>query len=78
MSVKEEHIMKVSYKGVAGDLVKLEKTDPMLWVRADGTAGSSQRYDLVVYDSEKDAAISFANVNLADVKFRGGEVSFSG
>lgn len=66
--------MKVSYNGVTGELVKLEKksTDYHIPPGAYIT-----EYSLSIYDSEKRATTTFEGVNLEDVKFMGGAVSFS-
>lgn len=67
---KEEPTMKVSYRGVEGELMKLErKSQPML---------ERYFYDLSIYDSENQVTHSFTNVMLEDVKFLGGVVSFGG
>lgn len=57
--------MQVSYNGFTGELVKLEKS-----------FCNTKAYDLSIYDSEKQVAHSFTGVNLEDVKFLGGAVSF--
>lgn len=60
--------MRVSYNGFTGELVKLEKKfDPY---------GGGTVYDLSIYDSEKQVTHSFTGVQLEDVKFLGGVVSF--
>lgn len=56
--------MQVSYNGFTGELVKLERHTVYCY------------YDLSIYDSEKQVTHSFTGVNLEDVKFLGGEVSF--
>lgn len=64
---KEATTMRVTYNGFTGELVKLEKT----FCRP-------QSYDLSIYDSEKQATISFTGVKLEDVKFLSGAVTFGG
>lgn len=59
--------MQVTYNGFTGELVNLEKT-----------FCKPQSYDLSIYDSEKQDTISFTGVNLEDVKFSGGAVTFGG
>lgn len=61
--------MKVSYNGFTGELVKLEQ-------KRMGFANEIVVYDLSIYDSEKNATISFDDVKLEDVKFLGVEVLF--
>ena len=57
--------VKVTYKGFTGELGKLERTHY-----------GDCRYSLSIYDSEKNVTHSFTGVNLEDVKFLGGLVSF--
>ena len=64
---KEDATMQVTYDGFTGELVKLEKT----FCRP-------QSYNLAIYDSEKQATISFTGVKLEDVKFLSGAVTFGG
>lgn len=61
--------MKVSYNGFTGELVKLER---------DFNIINCRKYILVIRDGEKAANISFDRVNIEDVKFIGGAVSFGG
>ncbi len=68
---KEAATMQVTYNGFTGELVKLEQ-------HRAGFANEIVLYDLTLYDSEKQAAISFTGVNLEDVKFLGGAVTFGG
>lgn len=74
---KEDAIMQVTYKGFTGELKKLERID-CVFVCVDGMTKPSTLYVLEIYDPEKKATVHFGNVNLADVKFSGGEVSFNG
>lgn len=60
-----ELTVKVSYNGFTGELVKLE--------RAFCNRGF---YELSIWDAEKKVTHSFSGVNLKDVKFLGGSVSF--
>lgn len=65
--------MQVSYKGFAGELDKLTRSD--FYPRNDPC---KMLYDLSIYDSEKKVTYSFTGVKLEDVKFLGGAVSFGG
>lgn len=67
--------MKATYNGFTGELKKLERIDCVL-VCVDGMTKPPTLYVLEIYDTEKKATVHFENVNLADVKFSGGEVSF--
>lgn len=64
--------MKATYNGMTGELVKLEA------IYLSHSKDLSNAYNLSIYDREKKCEHSFYNVNLADVKFSGGEVSFIG
>ena len=68
---KEETTMRITYKGYTGELVKLEQ-------KKIGIADEISVYDLSIYDEEKNVIHSFTGVNLEDVKFSGGAVSFGG
>jgi len=61
---KEEPAMQVSYNGFTGELMKLARYERL------------NKYDLSIYDGEKKVTHSFTNVDLSDVKFSGGAVSF--
>lgn len=74
---KEETEMKVTYNGMTGDLMELIR-NPIRGMTLDGRVVGGITYDLTIYDHEKKATVHFENVNLADVKFSGGEVSFNG
>lgn len=63
---KEKPALKVCYKEFKGELVKLERKE---------TYGAL--YDLSVFDKEKKVTHSFTGVNLEDVKFLDGVLSFS-
>lgn len=70
---QEEPTMKVSYNGFTGELVKMERKTPLgVYVYTDYHI----EYDLSIYDHEKKVTHSFTNVNLKDVKFLSGSVSF--
>jgi len=77
--------MQVTYKGFTGELVKLERS-PIAEVTLTATCSpfsvgdqkNSWRYDLSIYDSEKQVTHSFTGVKLEDVKFLGGAVAFGG
>ena len=80
--------MQVTYNGFTGELVKLERSkagkDGVTSIPIYFTCGLTEAtvsshkwfYDLSLYDSEKQATISFTGVKLEDMKFLGGEVSF--
>lgn len=71
--------MKVSYKGVTGELIKLEAVKewpPMLSYDKGGNLGFDTLYSLEIWDNEKKCKVSFAGVSLKDVKFLGGEVTY--
>lgn len=72
--------MQVSYNGFTGELVKLEKkaTGEYTITSYDTKKHPVWGYDLSIYDREKKVTHSFTSVNLEDVKFIGGTVSFSG
>lgn len=74
---KEATKMKATYNGTTGELVKLERIRGFLVYHED-TPRPPIPYVLEIYDPEKKATVHFENVNLADVKFSGGEVSFNG
>lgn len=65
---REEPTMKVSYNGFTGELVKIE--------RRAGLEAVIPGYNLEIWDDEKKVAYSFQSINLSDVKFIGGAVSF--
>ena len=80
-SKKEVPTMQVTYNGFTGELVKLERSCAGKFEIPIGlaeTANVKWLYDLSLYDSEKQATISFAGVKLEDVKFLGGAVAFGG
>ena len=72
--------MQVTYNGFTGELVKMEKkeTDKYTLSPYDTERHPVFAYDLSIYDSEKQVTHSFTGVNLEDVKFMGGAVSFDG
>lgn len=63
--------MQVTYNGFTGELVKLEQ-------HRAGFANEIVLYDLTLYDSEKQATISFTGVKMEDLQFHGGAVKFGG
>lgn len=69
--------MKATYNGFTGELKKLERID-CVFVCVDGMTKPHTLYVLEIYDTEKKATVHFENVNLADVKLSGCEVSFNG
>lgn len=72
---KEAPTMQVEYNGFTGELVKLERKEN----RYAALPGIGiQRYNLSIYDAEKRVTHSFDGVNLEDIKFLGGAVSFGG
>lgn len=85
--------MKVTYNGMTGELVRLERKEYRTAYVQNLTIGActaneisvhqpepkvSYLYDLTICDGKKKATISFENVNLSDVKFSGCDVSFNG
>ena len=72
--------MQVTYNGFTGELVKLEKKETGRYTLSpfDTEKHPVFGYDLTLYDSEKQATISFSGVKMEDVKFLGGEVTFGG
>lgn len=68
----EEPTMKVSYNGFTGELAKLEKKE----FHYRDPDWSEMGYELIIYDAEKKVTHSFKCINLKDVKFLGGSVSF--
>lgn len=77
---KEAPTMQVTYKGFTGDLVKLEKKETGLYILSpfDTEKQPVFRYDLNLYDSEKQITYSFTGVKLENVKFLVGAVTFGG
>lgn len=71
---KEENTMKVSYNGVTGELIKLERSD-VKFSCYNGTA-QAYKWTLDIWDDEKGCKVSFPAVVLKDVKFLGGEVTY--
>lgn len=72
---KEATTMKATYNGMTGDLMELVR-NPIRGMTLGGRVVGGITYDLTIYDPEKKATVHFENVNLSDVKFSGGEVSF--
>lgn len=64
--------MQVTYNGFTGELVKLEIHEQLRSV----SEGVVRVCDLTLYDSEKQATISFTGVKFEDLKFFGGAVAF--
>ena len=77
---KGRKTMQVTYNGFTGELVKLEKKETGRYTLSplDTEKHPVFGYDLALYDSEKQATISFSGVKLDDVKFLGGAVTFGG
>lgn len=80
---KEAPTMQVTYNGFTGELVKLERppiAEVTLTVTCSPFSVGDQkniwRYDLSIYDSEKQVTHSFTGVKLEDVKFHGWVVTF--
>lgn len=71
LNKKESTAMQVTYNGLTGELVKLEriKCPPL---------NGAHIYDLSIYDSEKRVTHSFTGVKMEDVEFLGGAVTFGG
>ncbi len=70
---KEENTMKVSYKGVTGELVRLERVDMSSCICA---TAQPYKWEMDIWDNEKRCKVSFPGVSLKDVRFLGGEVSY--
>lgn len=70
--------MKVSYNGLTGELLKLERSSNKMVFYVGTNQDLKMDYDLKIYDPEKGATVSFSNIDLAKVKFCCGEVSFNG
>lgn len=72
--------MQVTYNGFTGELVKLEKKETGLYILSpfDTEKQPVFRYDLNLYDSEKQITYSFTGVKLENVKFLVGAVTFGG
>ena len=71
---KEEIALKVSYKEFEGELVKLEQKKGVF----NGAVLLKYAYDISIFDAERKVTYSFTNVELEDLKFLGGAVSFGG
>lgn len=75
---KEEPKLKVSYKGVTGELLKLERNQPKGKLIVDGVDYASAvehlTYTLEIYDGHKHV---FDNVDLHDVQFVGATVTLA-
>lgn len=67
---KEDTTMQVTYNGFTGELVKLEKINLPPDIKP--------AYNLPIFCNEKKVIHSFSCINLEDVKFLGGAVSFGG
>lgn len=78
LNKKEAPTMQVTYNGFTGELVKLERKEAVMTFNQLECRGAAKAtvYNLSLYDSEKQATISFTGVKLEDMKFLGGEVSF--
>lgn len=77
--IEEVPAMKVTYKGFTGELVKLEKKgEGITFINCTPVTPQmfDSKYDIAIYDREKDVTHSFTGVKLEDVKFQGGAVSF--
>lgn len=83
---KESKAMKVSYKGVTGELLKLETNPDWMgggFVRLNEAIGKTEdhthalrrSYSLVISDAEDGHKHSFENVDISDVKFIGATVT---
>ena len=77
--------MKVSYKDVKGELVKLEKNTtsrtviPCFCGEAHDNSLHQARimpvYDLAIYDEDKKATVSFEAIDPRDIRFIGASVT---
>lgn len=83
MSERKVSTMKVTYNGVTGELIKLERKATQIFsYKPDGemktqTFFVEPDFDLIIYNEEKRELRAFSNVKLSDVRFSGGEVSFN-
>lgn len=72
--------MQVTYNGLTGELVKLERGEAIGC--REHRLGEPLRqfydYDLSIYDSEKQVTHSFTGVKFEDMKFHGVVVTFGG
>lgn len=73
---KEAITMQVTYNGFTGKLLELKRKVSREFNAVEYKTILYSEYDLSIYDSEKQVTHSFTGVNLEDVKFSGGEVSF--
>ena len=75
---KEEPELKVSYNGVTGELLKLERNQPKGKLLVDGVDYSSAiehlTYTLEIYDDHNH---TFDNVDLKEVQFIGATVTLA-
>lgn len=71
---QEVTTMEVTYHGFTGELEKLEKKK----VINQCPPFDKPLYDLSIYDSVKQVTHYFSSINLTDVKFLCGEVTFGG
>lgn len=75
--IKETDTMQVTYNGFTGDLVKLEREEPITITCISGNPSHFEyKYAFSIYDNEKKVTHSFTGVKLEDVKFLGGAVTF--
>lgn len=68
----EECSMKVSYNGFTGTLVKLEYSNSEL-----GLVHGVISYNLDIFDSDKNATHSFRNIDIRELRFLNGTMSFN-
>lgn len=73
---EEDTAMQVTYNGFTGKLLELKRKVSREFNAVEYKTLLYSEYDLSIYDSEKKVTHSFTGVNLEDVKFSGGEVSF--
>lgn len=62
--------MQVTYNGVTGDFVKLEKSYDLI-------RNGENPYVLTIFDSKNLVTHTFSGIKLEDVKFSGGAVTFA-
>lgn len=66
---KDNGMMKVSYKGVCGELLKLECKEHVLI--------EGREYHIEIRDSKNGSRVCFDNVDMSEVIFEGAHVTFA-
>lgn len=70
--LKEANTMKVSYKGITGELIRLERID----VPCSCTTAQPYKWELDIWDNARNCKVSFPSASKKDIKFLGGEVTY--